>query len=455
MLYFYFLKLTNLMFVKRPYILIVVFLFCTSFANAQDFRFIGKNTSQTFNFKLINNLIIIPVEVNGSKLSFILDSGVSAPVVFNLTSSDTLELKNVEKIQIRGLGTGDPIEALHSKNNRFRIGNLFAVNKSLFIIYKEQFDLSAKLGITVHGMIGYDLLKDFVVTINYVTKKITFTKPENYKYRRCSKCETFDLEFYKKKPYINGEVIVMNSYQKMPVKLLIDSGGSDALWLFEDETFKVPEKAFEDFIGEGITGSIYGMRSKLKSFSLKSFVFENPNVAYLDSISTYHAKRFKERNGSLGGGILKRFKVVFDYPNKKITLKKNSMFNNEFGYNMSGIELMHNGKELVKKKGKAAFIVSQDNEATATNTLYLDVNYDYEFQPIYNVANIRKDSPAANVGILKGDVLVKVNGTFAYNYSIEDILEKLYGDSGKKVRLRINRNGEVIDFEFKLKDLLE
>lgn len=443
------------MFIKRPYILILIFLLCTNFLSAQDFRFIGKNTSQTFSFKLINNLIIIPVEVNGSKLSFILDSGVSAPVVFNLTSSDTLELKNAEKIQIRGLGTGEPIEALHSKRNRFRIGNLFAVNKSLFIIYKEQFDLSAKLGIAVHGMIGYDLLKDFVVTINYATKKITFTDPESYRYRRCSKCETFDLEFYKKKPYINGEVVVLNSYKKMPVKLLIDSGGSDALWLFEDETFQVPEKAFEDFIGEGITGSIFGMRSKLKSFSLKSFVFENPNVAYLDSISTYHAKRFEERNGSLGGGILKRFKVVFDYPNKKITLKKNSMFNDKFGYNMSGIELMHNGKELVRKKGKAAFIVSKDNEATATNTVYLDVNYDYEFQPIYKVANIRMDSPAANVGILKGDVLVKVNGTFAYNYSIEDILEKFYGVSGKRVRLRINRNGEVIDYEFKLKNLLE
>jgi len=160
---------------KLPNILFSLLLF-TSFANAQDFRFLGDATSQTFKFKLINNLIIIPIEVNGSRLSFILDSGVSAPVVFNLTSSDSLELKYIEKIQIRGLGTGEPIEALHSKRNRFKMGDLFAVNKSLFIIHKEQFDLSAKLGITVHGMIGYDLFKDFVVTINYAAKKITFTK---------------------------------------------------------------------------------------------------------------------------------------------------------------------------------------------------------------------------------------------------------------------------------------
>jgi len=439
---------------KLPNILFSLLLF-TSFANAQDFRFLGDATSQTFKFKLINNLIIIPIEVNGSRLSFILDSGVSAPVVFNLTSSDSLELKYIEKIQIRGLGTGEPIEALHSKRNRFKMGDLFAVNKSLFIIHKEQFDLSAKLGITVHGMIGYDLFKDFVVTINYAAKKITFTKPENYKYRRCKKCETFDLEFYKKKPYINAEVVTMNSHQKMPVKLLIDSGGSDSLWLFEDDTFPVPEKAFEDFIGEGISGSIFGMRSKLKSFSLKSFVFEYPNVAYLDSLSTYHAKRFEERNGSLGGGILKRFKVVFDYPNKKITLKKNHLFKDKFGYNMSGIELQHSGKELVKVRGKAAFIVSDDNEAIATNTFYYDVNYDYKLQPVYKVAHVRKGSPAENIGILRGDTLVKVNGTFAYNYSLEEIIEKFYEREYKKIRLRINRDGEVIDFEFKLRDLLK
>ena len=35
------------------------------------------------NFKLINNLIIIPVEVNGVTLSFLLDTGVSKPIIFN------------------------------------------------------------------------------------------------------------------------------------------------------------------------------------------------------------------------------------------------------------------------------------------------------------------------------------------------------------------------------------
>ena len=32
---------------------------------------------------------------------------------------------------------------------------------------------------------------------------------------------------------------------------------------------------------------------------------------------------YKDRNGSLGGDILKRFNLFFDYANKKLYLKKN------------------------------------------------------------------------------------------------------------------------------------
>lgn len=189
--------------------------------------------------------------------------------------------------------------------------------------------MSGKLGFPVNGIIGYDILKDFVVTVNYISKKITFDSPEIYRYKECRKCETFDLFFYKNKPYIDGEIVVQTPTLKtIPVQLLIDSGGTDSLWLFENEDLgiSIPENSFEDYIGEGISGSIFGMRSRLKSFSLKSFKIKNINVAYLDSISTNYAKKLKTRNGSLGGNILKRFKVIFDYPNSKITLKKNRNF---------------------------------------------------------------------------------------------------------------------------------
>lgn len=425
--------------------------------HAQKFEFIGKKTSQTIGFKLINNLIIIPLEVNGSALSFILDSGVSAPVVFNLTASDSVQFNNVEKIQIRGLGTGNPLEALHSKKNRFKIGAMYAVEKDMYIIYKDKFDLSAKLGVTVHGMIGYDVFKDHIVTINYSSKKITFEEPTSYTYKNCSKCETFDLEFYKNKPYINAYVVDLNSDEEKPVKLLIDSGGSDAIWLFEDQTLATPDNSFQDFLGEGISGSIYGKRSKLQRFKLKSFSFEQPNVAYLDSVSSFHAKKFKDRSGSMGGEILKRFKVVFDYPNSKLTLKKNSSFKNRFTYNMSGIELAYSGEELVRQRrnNRASFLVNNDQESTSTNTVVLSYSYDYEFKPIYRISQVRVNSPAEEAGIKVGDIVVKVNGKYAYEFDLHEIIERFQRREGSLVKIEVNRNGEPLEFQFKLKNILQ
>ena len=58
-------------------------------------------------FELINNLIVFPVEINGAKLSFLLDSGVSKPILFNIINvSDSIQINNTETIYLRGLRDG-------------------------------------------------------------------------------------------------------------------------------------------------------------------------------------------------------------------------------------------------------------------------------------------------------------------------------------------------------------
>ena len=83
----------------------------------QGFELPTGKKFEKVNFKLINNLIIIPIEVNGAKLSFILDSGVSKPILFNVSGQDSIQLRNVSEITISGLGGGEPIKGLSSKDN--------------------------------------------------------------------------------------------------------------------------------------------------------------------------------------------------------------------------------------------------------------------------------------------------------------------------------------------------
>jgi len=422
---------------------------------SQDiFKIIGGQESYVMSFKLVNNLIVIPIKVNGNDLNFLLDTGVNNSIMFNLDIRDSLKLKNIQKVRLRGLGEGDYLDAFKSTQNLFRIGKIANGNHMIYLIPGKEFELSSSLGMNISGIIGGDLFRDFIIEINYSSKRIKFFDPQHYIYKLCKKCETFELEFYNSKPYINLSV-QNKDLVKTNVKLLIDSGGSDALWLFEKSSDKIniPEKYFQDYLGKGLSGNIYGKRSKINKIIIGDYFFVNANVAYPDSSSIESAYKHKERNGSLGSDILKRFRIVYDYPNKKITFKKKSSFYNEpFLYNMSGIELSYSGDMLVKERQSA---ISRDNNSQRTSSaVEIVYNYVYAFKKSYQIVEIRRDSPAHKAGLLIGDTLLQINGKPAYNYKLPEIIHMFSNKEGKQIKLLIDRDGSVIPFKFRLEKML-
>lgn len=439
----------------------MLFLFLSNLGYSQS-KFVVQNKRQSsrINFKLINNLIIIPVEINGVELSFLLDTGVSKPIIFNfLNISDTLQLKDTETIFLRGLGEGDSVKALRSQNNIFKIGDALKLNQDIYEIFDSNLNFAPRLGVPVHGIIGFDLFKDLVVEINYSRKYIRLTNPSKYRYSKCKKCESLHLEFYNNKPYINVEVSV--NKKNIPIKLLIDSGGSDSLWLFEDASLgiELTYPFFEDFLGYGLSGSVYGKRSIIDALSLKSFVLRNANVAYPEDTSIISAKTNKDRNGTLAGNILKRFNVIIDYRRAIITLKKNSYFKEKFSYNKSGIELAHDGVRLVKEKEtniiSNTYDAPQNEELKNTTRIVLDMRYKLTLKPAYSIVELRKDSPAYNAGLKIGDVILAINGKAAHEFTLQQIIQMFYNEEGKHIKLLIDRAGTMLTFDFYLQSPLK
>ena len=187
--------------------LILFFGICINIrSQSEGFRMMNTmKTYEDIRFQFINNLIVIPIQVNDKKLNFILDSGVNKTIVFNSSRADTILSNFQNKYKLKGLGEGLPVNAVISKNNLFKINNLIAVNKNVYVVLKDDFDLSSKMGITIHGVIGYDIFSDLILRINYKSKKIRFYNPSQYKQKMCSKktycnikCDIHSCQSYKR-----------------------------------------------------------------------------------------------------------------------------------------------------------------------------------------------------------------------------------------------------------------
>ncbi len=441
---------------KNCFFCLLLLLFSVNL-NAQGKFILQDSKTEKIKFQLINNLIVIPVEVNGVRLSFLLDTGVSKPIIFNfLNISEALQINQAERIFLRGLGEGEAIEALRSRNNIFKIGDAININQDLYAIFDPELNFAPRLGVPIHGIIGYDFLKDFVVDLNYSSRVIKLYPPDKYNPKKCRDCVKLNLDFFNNKPYI--DVMISVSGEDIPVKLLIDTGGSDSIWLFEDEIkgIEVPEKFFKDFLGRGLSGRVYGKRAKIDAVKIGKFELKRPNVAFPDSLSISFARKFKERSGSVSGNVLKRFNMVFNYGEGEVQLKRNRNFGLPFYYNKSGIELEHHGVRVVRELDRSIELnpYGTDNQSVAQHSMIFTGSYKYRLAPSFVIVEIRPDSPAEKAGLMVGDVILNINRRHAHLYSMQQIIQMFYGETGKKVRLVIDRNGVPMKFDFLLENLL-
>ena len=415
----------------------------------------SKKNKVTIPFQYINNLIFIPITVNGLELNFLLDTGVEETVLFGLEDSETSSFKNVEKIQLKGFGKEDFVDGLKSINNKLFCKDFIDLNHELYIVLDQNFNFSAQIGIPVNGIIGYKFFKNHLIETNYSNRKIIIYR-ENLKIRKKinTKYSSSNIIVEKNKPYLLTKINLNN--QELETKMLIDSGSGDALWLFENlkNNIKIPEKNFDDYLGRGFSGELFGKRARIDKLTINKFEFIQPLTSFPDSLSVTYSRLVQNREGSIGAEILKRFDVIYDYPNQKIHFKKNHNFNLPFNFNMSGIEIEHDGLQWIAESNE--FKTSQSTKISFSEATpkINDVKYSFSLKPLFKIANLRKNSPAENCGLKKDDLIIEINSNKVFNYTLQEINELLKSEEGKTINLKINRNNIEYDFKFELKSLL-
>lgn len=424
---------------------------------AQDgFQFKNGANKVSIPFQLINNLVFIPLNVNGVELTFLLDSGVEETVLFSLEDKKEVSLKNIEKVSLVGLGSEDAVEGLKSEGNVLEVKGMISIKHLLYIILDQDFNMSSHVGIPVNGIIGYPFFKDNLVEINYDKKKVFFYKDTERNRKRIErKYSKVAISIERAKPYITSMVVIDSV--KIPAKLLVDVGNSDAIWLFQNSAkgIYLPKKSFEDYLGKGFSGDVMGNRARIAEFGISEFKFSNPIAAFPDSSSLRHVKMVSDRLGSVGGDILKRFSIVFDYRSENMFFRKNKSFDNPFHYNRSGIEISHIGEEWVQETVRLETIpVVVDHMMTKKDKTVSNFKYKFQLKPIYEIAHLRKNSPGKSSGLQKGDIIKAVNGMQAYKYTLEELNSLLRSDYEKWITIEVERNSQILKFKFQLKDIL-
>lgn len=422
-----------------------------------DFQILHNKSKVVIPFKFINNLIFIPVIVNGEELTFLLDTGVEQTILFSLDDKDEVKLFEVEKLKLRGLGSKEPIDSYKSSKNKLEIKSMVDLSHEIYIILDQDFNFSSQVGIPVNGILGYNFFKNHVVEIDYEKKRVYVYNHDNKKMndRLQKKFHKDNITIEDNKPYYISKIEAQG--KTVPSKLLIDTGNSDAVWIFTTESheIKLPERHISDYLGRGFSGNVYGSRGRISSFAFGSKTFQSPLVTFPDSLSIKSANFVANRVGSIGSEAISRFTVVFDYANNTIYTKPNAKIDEPFDFNMSGIEIEHAGLEWVKEgfddRTSDGMKIST---SSSTERIQSNMKIHFELKPIFKIGSVRVDSDAERAGLKVGDKIRRINGHQAHGLSIQDINELLKSEEGKVIDIEIERQDKVLKFHFRLKKII-
>ena len=376
-------------------------------------------------FEYVNNFIIVRIVFNKTfPLKFIFDTGAENTILTRKEITDLLMVNYQREISIFGSDLTTELKAYVAPGISLEFGEHLRISSQAILVMKEDyFRFEEYAGIEVHGILGADILRRFVIHIDYRRQKIIFQDPSKFSASSVRSYYNIPTEFSRHKPYFNLPASIRVD-QSAEVKLLMDTGASLALLLYthSDSLLKLPPELIRTTIGHGIGGTIDGYVGRTAKLRIDEMELNNVVTNFHDVAQEYviDSTFLNNRNGIMGNVILQRFHIVIDYVREEVYLKPNKNFTQTFKFDRSGMSIIATGDQLNK----------------------------------FVVLNIIKDSPAYEADIRIGDEIKVLNGVPTNLRGLENILRFLQKKPGKKVRLLIKRGEQRLKKEIRLRDLI-
>ncbi len=431
---------------------------CFSGAQSNGFTLVEGVDKFQIPFQIHGNQIIVPVKVNGVQLNFALDSGSSKSIIFDFNGIDSLNIQMGRKLKYAGFGEKEYFEAYYSENNYLSIfNNYINSNSEILVMIDDNFSISDRIGYPVNGIIGMDFFKENLVHIDNENFKITIYRHGSKLPRKIKRLEPFDIRLIDGKPYV--KVILNNEDTKLELSTMLDTGSSDALLLFNlgESSFKVPTKGFRDYLGYGMNGKIFGMRTKLDALNLWGQVLAKVTLSIPFNNYVSNEKQLGKNYGSIGMEIMRRFNLTFDYKNNLIYAYPLNGLKDGFFYNMTGIAVKKDGYEIdarleqTTEEKAQGFYKSHDGQVS----LNLYAKLKYKKIPNLIVESVAQGSIAFNNDIYEGDQIIKANGFLKHQLSIQKLSDLFHSNPYSTLKLTILRDGIKLKKELKLVPLID
>lgn len=125
----------------------------------------------TIDFRLQCNLIVVDVILDGETKPFLVDTGASNTVI----DKGLVDQGNVEGVRqavgAEGCGAGGNLEAAMTTVKSLALGDVML--SDLRVAGIDLAGINQKIGAEVGGILGFDVLSRYKVTIDYRAKKLT------------------------------------------------------------------------------------------------------------------------------------------------------------------------------------------------------------------------------------------------------------------------------------------
>lgn len=379
----------------------------------------GNKKIAVIPFEKHSNLIVIPIWFNqGEVLNFLVDTGARYTILARRHYIPTARITMDKQVRLLGADMSMEMIAYLVPQISMRISNVSFKNQTILVLKEDYLHLENLLGTPIHGIIGSDLFKRFIVKIDYRNNLLTLYERQAFKLP--PDFRELDMVVDQYKPYVYASTRI--GEDTIQPKLLIDTGASISLLLHPDasEEIVLPENVVSGSLAFGLGGEVEGLMGRVEQLQLPPFEFRNLVTHFQDMSNAVDSTYLDDREGIIGGDILNRFTIIFDYFQQKMYLKPNWRYNRAFGYDRSGMSFLASGIRL--------------ND--------------------FIVRRVLPNSPASEAGVQVEDRLLRINGLGHRNLTLQQITRILQGKPNKRIRLVLLRNGEKVKVEFRLRDLV-